>query len=59
MTRAEWRDIVIQAQWLAQNGQTIEAIKLLRKHTDCGLKEALDAVRRLQDEPVITRERPL
>lgn len=53
MTRAAWRIIVIQAQWLAQNGQTIDAIKLLRHHTDCGLREAVDAMRKLRNAPVI------
>jgi hypothetical protein len=56
MTRAAWRIIVIEAQWLAQNGQTINAIKLLRKHTDCGLIDAVHAMQKLQSAPVITLE---
>lgn len=53
MTRKEWRIIVIEAQRLAQNGHCIESIKLLREKAGCGLKDAHDAMRKLQDAPTI------
>lgn len=53
MTKREWRAVVIEAQRLSQNGQCITSIKLLRERTGCGLKEAHDAMRKLQDAPRI------
>lgn len=44
MTRAYWRTVCIDARALALGGQTIEAIKLIRRNTDCGLLEARDVV---------------
>lgn len=48
MTRKEWRDIARQAQRLAQRGDLITAIKLLRVKTACGLKDAWTAVKDLR-----------
>lgn len=48
MTRIEWRCVCIEVQRLAKTGSFIYGIKLLRNRTGCGLKEAFDAVKRLQ-----------
>lgn len=47
MTRKQWQDVVQHAFKLTRNGQTIEAIKFLRRETGCGIKEAHDAAIRL------------
>lgn len=56
MTRVEWRKVAREAQGLSRQS-TIDAIKYLREATGCGLKQAHDAVRRLQSLREIKEER--
>jgi len=48
MTRKNWRSICNKAYTLTMDGQRIEAVKLLRNSTGCGLKEALDATKQFK-----------
>ena len=58
MTRKAWRLLAAEAQWLKQRGRQVEAIKCLRRQTNCGLKEAYDAVNKLGTLPPIMVPRP-
>jgi len=51
LTRRQWRMVAARAQSLARAGAVIEAIQLLRAATQCGLKEAYDAVQKLKMLP--------
>jgi ribosomal protein L7/L12 len=53
MKRSEWRTIVAHAQRLAIDHQTVEAIKLLRGATNCGIKEAYDEIKKLVVAPLV------
>jgi hypothetical protein len=54
LPRARWRQIARQAQDLATGGRNVDAIKLLRTETGCGLSEAYHAVQRLKEIPPVT-----
>lgn len=47
MTRKEWRIVAAEAQRLKLLGRQVDAIKHLRQHVNCGLKEAWTAANRL------------
>ena len=57
MTRRAWRDLALDVACLAKTQRQVAAIKLLRAHVNCGLKEAVDAVRRLKEVPDATLRR--
>lgn len=53
MTRKAWRQLALRAQMLVQSGRKVEAIKVLRDGTACGLKEAYDAATQLHRLPPV------